>query len=166
MITVNLLDDASIDIAIREIEKHEKAIAGQKDEFLNRLAAVGAETARLAYSSGASDGNKFYRVKVRKLKKSYVVTATGKDLYFLEYGAGATAGQGYDTSVMPAKTDITPASWSSTKGTGEYANSKGGFWHYKKKRYYYVVPRKGMYLGLKEVLRTYKPIAKRIFTDD
>lgn len=165
MITVNLLDDDSIDIAVREIEKHEKAIKEQKDEFLNRLAAVGAETARVAYSAGVSDGNKYYRVKVRKLKRSYVVTATGKDLYFLEYGAGATAGQGYDTSVLPAKTDITPASWSSTKGTGEYANSKEGYWHYKKKRYYQIVPTKGMYLGLKEVLRTYKPIAKRIFNE-
>lgn len=164
MITVNILDEESIENAIRYIEKREKEIKEDTQDLLNRLAEIGAETARLGYSRGESEGNKYFNVRVRKLKRSVVVTATGKDLYFLEYGAGATAGQGYDTSVLPPKTDITPASWSSTKGTGEYANSKDGYWHYKKKRYYQIVPSKGMYLGYKAVLRNLPTLARRIFS--
>ena len=47
MITVNILDEESIENAIRYIEKREKEIKEDTQDLLNRLAAIGAETARL-----------------------------------------------------------------------------------------------------------------------
>ena len=166
LILVDVFDIPSIIRAAKEVEDYAKWMEKKSDELCKRLAELGRDVAVTAYASGEADGNDDVDVTVEKVgNANYIIRASGSQTYFIEFGAGVTAGEGYDTSVIEPPVDITPKSWSATKGTGEYANSKEGYWHYKGERYKQVVPRKGMYLAVKEIESRMREIAKEVLND-
>lgn len=159
-IVINPFDIASIQDALKQLEEYD--IAKKGDELARRMAEVCAETARSHYRPG--DGNEDVTVSVSKVENGYEVSAVGDDVYFMEFGAGVSAGAGYDTSVITPPVDISPGSWSSTRGTGEYARYKS--WHHKKRKYTGLVPQKGMYYGTKEATERMEEIANEVFRND
>ena len=166
IIRVDLFDVGSIIRAAREVEDLAKWVEKKSDELCRRLAELGQDVAVTAYADAGAEGNDDVDVEIERVGNAqYKIRAFGSQVYFVEFGAGVTAGEGYDTSVIEPPVDISPKSWSSTKGTGEFANSKEGYWHYKGERYTQVVPRKGMYLAAKEIESQMKAIAKEVLND-
>lgn len=166
LITIDIFDIDSIRRAAREVEDLGKWIEKKSDELGRKLAELGRDVAITAYADAGAEGNDDVDVTTVKEGELYIVRASGSQLYFVEFGAGVTAGENYDTSVIEPPVDITPKSWSSTKGTGEFARSKEGYWHYKGERYKQVVPRKGMYLAAKEIEANIERVAKEVFLND
>ena len=163
VIIVDPLNLGSIRDAVAELKAQKEEIERKTDEVLNRLAELGKSVAEAHYASGILDDNDSVRVYVEPSALGYSIIAEGEDVCFLEFGTGVAAGNGYDTSVIEPPVSIEPASWSSTKGTGEFA--KYGSWHHDGRKYIMTVPRMGMYHAVKEIQRQYKEIAKEVFND-
>ena len=166
LITIDIFDIDSIRKAAKEVEDLSSWIEKKSDELCRRLAELGRDVAVTAYADAGAEGNDDVDVTVEKAGNAfYILRASGSQVYFVEFGAGVAAGENYDTSVIEPSVDISPGSWSRTRGTGEFANSKEGYWHYKTVRYKQVVPRKGMYLAVKEAERRIEEIAKEVLND-
>lgn len=162
-IRVNINDPDSIDDAIKSLKRAAAELKSKSDKALYRVAKLVADTAEAHYASGFLDENDDVNVTISPISNGYVVKASGESVCFLEFGAGAAAGNGYDTSVYEPPVDISPASWSETEGTGEFA--KYGSWHYQKRKYTMVVPRMGMYHGVKAAKDNMDRIVNEVFND-
>lgn len=164
LIQIDAFDIASIRNAAREVEDTTKWLEKKSDELCRRLAELGKDVALTAYVDAGAEANDDVDVEVVKSGKQYILRAFGSQVYFVEFGAGTAAGENYDTSVILPPVDITPGSWSKTLGTGEFDRWKT--WHHKKVKYEKVVPRKGMYLAVKEIEQNIKTIAEEVFLND
>lgn len=162
-IEIDVFDIKSIKDAVKDLNAFSKRIVEGSREITRRMAEVCADTARAAYGNG-EDGNDSFSVDVYEEKDGHVVSASGQDVYFLEFGAGVAAGSGYDTTVIEPPVDISPGSWSSTRGTKEF--SRYGSWHHKGEKYTEIVPRKGMYYGVKAATEQLEQIAEEVFRND
>ncbi len=162
-INANIFSTKSIERAISKLEACGKEFQQKQDILLRRLAELGANTANNHYSSGGIDDNDSVTVTITPIDNGYVISAEGKDVYFLEFGTGLAAGNGYDTSVISPPVDISSGSWSRTKGTGEF--ERYGSWHHDGRRYTMTVPRMGMYFAVKEIQAQLPSIAKEVFND-
>lgn len=163
LISIDVFDIASIRNAAREVEDTTKWLEKKSDELCRRLAELGKDVALTAYADADAEANDDVDVEVVKAGKQYILRAFGSQVYFVEFGAGTAAGENYDTSVILPPVDITPGSWSKTH-THEF--EKWGTWHHKKVKYEKVVPRKGMYLAVKEIEQNIKTIAEEVFLND
>lgn len=167
LILVDLFDIPSIRRAAKEVEDYGRWIEKKADELCRRLAELGEDVAVTAYADAGAEGNDDVNVEVVKEGNArYILRAYGSQVYFVEFGAGTAAGENYDTSVIEPPVDITPGSWSRTQGTGEFAKSKLGYWHYKGEHYEQITPRKGMYLASKEISESIKEIANEVLAND
>ena len=164
LILVDIFDIDSIRRAAREIEDTAKWIEKKSDELARRLAELGKDVALTAYADAGAEMNDDVDVEVVKEGKQYILRAFGSQVYFVEFGAGTAAGENYDTSVIEPPVPITPGSWSKSHGTHEF--ERWGTWHYKGVKYDKVVPRKGMYLAVKEIENNIKTIAEEVFLND
>lgn len=164
LISIDVFDIASIRNAAREVEDTTKWLEKKSDELCRRLAELGEDVALTAYADADAEANDDVDVEVVKEGKQYILRAFGSQVYFVEFGAGTAAGENYDTSVILPPVDITPGSWSKTLGTGEFDRWKT--WHHKGIKYDKVVPRKGMYLAVKEIEQNIKTIAEEVFLND
>lgn len=164
LIQIDIFDIASIRNAAREVEDTTKWIEKKSDELCRRLAELGKDVALTAYADADAEANDDVDVEVVKEGKQYILRAFGSQVYFVEFGAGTAAGENYDTSVILPPVDITPGSWSKTLGTGEFDRWKT--WHHKGIKYDKVVPRKGMYLAVKDIEQNIKTIAEEVFLND
>ena len=160
-IYLNPLDVQSVQMAFRELQEYLQTFSKKLDELMRRLAEIAMQTAQMSYSIGGIDGNNDVTVTIEPIENGYVVRADGKDVYFLEFGTGLAAGDGYDTSVIEPPVDISPASWSSTYGTGEFA--RYGAWHHDGVKYTMTVPTMGMYHAVKEVEAQIQRVANEVF---
>lgn len=132
---------------MNDIEAVEKRIKEVIEERTQKLAEKTAFTifdiATNLYSEGYAALNPeqgrematFYlanndvRVEIpKKTVDGYVVTATGKDAVFLEFGTGVGTVTTADDMVMSSDVPISPGSYSATAGSGEFAEK--GYWHY------------------------------------
>lgn len=161
-IEIDVFDIDSIKAAINGLSVFNKKIINGSREITRRMAETCAETARAAYANGEG-GNSDVTVTVTEEKDGHLVTASGADVYFLEFGAGVSAGSGYDTSVITPPVDISPGSWSKTFGTKEF--DRYGSWHHAGVKYTEIVPTKGMYYGVKESMNQLDSIAEEVFRD-
>ena len=100
-------------------------------------------------------------LSVERVDNGYLIKASGESVCFMEFGAGMTAGLGYDTSIITPPVPIDPKSWSKTHGTGEF--DKYGSWHHKKVKYEAIVPQMGMYHAAKEITERVEEIAQEVF---
>lgn len=160
-IAVNLFDTTSINDALRQLKIYAEEFEQKLDRLLERLAELAANTIEEKYSLGAYDGNNDAVVTIEPIENGYMVRVNGDDVYFLEFGTGVAAGQGYDTSVVTPPVSIKPASWSETQGTGQFA--KYGYWHYNGIKYTMTVPTMGMYHGVKAIEAQVTQIAEEVF---
>ena len=162
LISFDIFDIESVRKAARDVADLNKWIDETSKELCRRLAELGRDVAVTAYADAGAEGNDDVHVEVVEEGNLFIVRAYGSQVYFVEFGAGVAAGEGYDTSVIAPPVDITPGSWSRTQGTGEFANSKEGYWHYQGERYTEIVPRQGMAQAAKEITRNIETIAKEV----
>lgn len=132
-------------------------------EICRRLAELGMRVASINYAGGFIDGNDAVTVTIEPIKNGYKIVASGEDVYFLEFGTGVAAGNGYDTSVIDPPVDITPGSWSETH---KRQFSEKGYWYYNGRKYEMTTPRMGMYHAAKEVERNIKRVAEEVLNSD
>lgn len=156
-VEIDLFDESDLAKMVEIVED----IPAKMNTVAERLAEVIASTASMHYASGLTDENDNVSVSVEPYGDGYIVSANGEDVYFLEFGTGVAAGNGYDESVITPPVSTEPASWSSTKGTGEFA--RYGSWHHNGIKYTMTVPRMGMYFGVREAEMQFSRIVNEVF---
>lgn len=162
-ITFSALDLESI----RSAAKQTRAVAAQMEEMATeicrRLAEIGVQVANIYYIPEGWSGNTDVTVTAEPIPNGYKVVASGKDVFFMEFGAGVTAGLGYDASEITPPVSIEPGSWSETH---KRQYSEKGYWYYKKQMFDGLAPQMGMYHGHKEVRQRVEEVVKEVFERD
>lgn len=157
-ISFGLSPDAIKD-AVDYLETYKKWVNQKIDELMIRLAAVGLETARVYFQQGATEGNEAPETWVEPIENGFKIIANGKDVFFIEFGAGDAAGNHPDAANAPV--DTSPGSYSKIN-TGEYA--KYGSWHHDKMKYTEIQPQMPMYHAMREIERNVTKMAKEVFS--
>jgi hypothetical protein len=148
----------SIMDAVKMLKAYEIWVNKKIDELMIRLAAVGLETARVYFQMGATEGNEAPETWVEPIENGFKIIANGKDVFFIEFGAGDAAGNHPDAGNVPVATS--PGSYSE-KNTMEYV--KYGSWHHDGKKYTELQPQMPMYHAMCEIERNVTKIAKEVF---
>lgn len=161
-ISVDVLDPESIKAAIKYFEDLQKEMEAKGKEIAKRLALIGMREATVHYTGGIPEGNSDVRVSIRETDTGYAVVAEGRDVYFLEFGAGVDSGSGYDTQEIVPPVDISPGSWSKTH-YGPF--SRQGYWYYGGKPYTGLEPKKGMYHASKLIKAEIKRVAEEVLNE-
>lgn len=149
----------SIMDAVKMLKAYEIWVNKKIDELMVRLAAVGLETARVYFQQGATDGNETPETLVEPIENGFKIIANGKDVFFIEFGAGDAAGNHPDAANAPV--DTSPGSYSKIN-TGEYAKYQS--WHHKGVKYTELQPQMPMYYAMREIERNVQKIAKEVFS--
>lgn len=157
-ISFGLSPDAIKD-AVDYLETYKKWVNQKMDELMIRLAAVGLETARVYFQQGATEGNEAPETWVEPIENGFKIIARGKDVFFIEFGAGDAAGNHPDAANAPV--DTSPGSYSKIN-TGEYAKYQS--WHHKGVKYTELQPQMPMYHAMREIERNVQKIAKEVFS--
>lgn len=148
----------SVKDAVKILETYKKWVDKKMDELMVRLAAVGLETARVRFEMGATEGNKAPETWVEPIENGFKIIARGKDVFFIEFGAGDAAGNHPDAAKAPV--DTSPGSYS-VKNTMEYV--KYGSWHHDGKKYTELPAYMPMYHAARDIERNITKIAKEVF---
>lgn len=82
------LNPKSIDNAIRELRAYNTSLNAKKDELLKRLAYIGVKEASVRFTTAIYDGVNDVTVQLDKNVDGYCITAKGKAVAFIEFGAG------------------------------------------------------------------------------
>jgi len=129
------LDPASIAAALNRLEVYRERLEAAPDEIDRRLSEIAAETAEAYYSPS-----------VTVTAEEHGVRASGDDVVFQEFGAGARISDPYpggsDVSI-----EIRRGAYSDLVG-GEYAQSGYEAWHYGGREFRYVTPRNALFYGM------------------
>ena len=117
------LSKDSCNKALKELEKYQKEIKPKMLEVCKRLAEIGAQEAQRFFDM-AENGNQGVRVTINKIENGWSIVASGKSVYFVEFGTGdaVTNSHGFQVSVP-----IYPGSYSETHAQ-QY--SVKGYWYY------------------------------------
>lgn len=154
-ITVEL-SPSSCQKAIEELKRYEREIRPKLDEVCRRLAEIGREEAvSIVDGIRLSDGNSVERVDVAKIDNGYKLVMEGKDVYFIEFGAGDGVSAHYDTSV--------PVAWGSWSAEHSQMLFKYGFWYYDKVRYTGTPAYMPMYYAEKKMREEMPRVVKEVF---
>lgn len=155
-IEVDLLDSASIDAAIKKLNKHLKERERKIDLYMQKLTQVGEVAAQRAYG---------HSVEVKSHKDSngvWEIRADGEQVIFLEFGAGVYTEDhgltiGSDLNIL-----IYPGGWSETEGKHMWsewiAAGKDPYkfpWNQR--------PRAGMLEAYKAIVAAQDRVAREVF---
>lgn len=124
-ITVNLLDSASIDAAVRELQDYAQFVRRKAEELQERVAYFIARDASAVFNTAVADdligegaviGN--VEVTVEENGNVTLVIASGKDAVFMEFGAGVYYNGSVGSSPNPLGADLGFTIGSYGKGHG------------------------------------------------
>ncbi len=158
-IHIDIFDVKSIKDAEKELTAYSEEFKKKVDELMSRLSELARATAISRYAEGVMDGNTDVTVSIEPIEHGFVLRADGEDVYFLEFGTGTAAGQGYDTSVIAPPVSIEPWSWAGK----DSKTAERGYWFYDGVKYFMTVPTMGMYHAVKEVETQLQQIANEVF---
>lgn len=82
------LGASSIDKAIKELKTYQAWVKQKTVELTERLATIGAMEATIRFSRAYYDGENDASVSVEPIPNGWKIVASGKDVCFLEFGAG------------------------------------------------------------------------------
>lgn len=137
-----------------ELKEYQKRIKPKMDEVCKRLAEIGRDTAQRIFDS-AGEGNGGVHVSIAPISNGWKIVASGKDVYFIEFGTGDDVDPHYDVSVP-----LFSGSWS-MEHAQRYAQY--GFWYYRKVRYEGTPAYMPMYYAEKEIRANEKRIVQEVF---
>lgn len=128
-ITIDVLDRKSIAKGINDLKAYKSWMKARMHDLTERAAEIGAEEVGSDYAHVAPwdtvDGSKDFSIDVRKSKKGYAIEASGDDVLFLEYGAGASYGsQGSDVDYSDSEGFVVVGA-DAPYGPGTYPDGKG-----------------------------------------
>ena len=110
------LSVASIDNAINELKAFRDSIERKKKTLLERLGEIGVREASVRFTTAMYDGVNNTEVELKDTPDGYAITAEGRSVFFIEFGAGVyhNTGEPYPN---PRPDGIV--------GIGEYGQGKG-----------------------------------------
>lgn len=163
-IHVDLLNPASIDAAVQELRDYAKWVERKAEALAKRLAAYGLTQVRIGYNAAAYPQDRHIEVSVESRgENTYAIVASGRDVLFLEFGAGVRYGGGHPLNgdlgmgpgTYPGQTHVpNPGYWWYTGEDGESHYSVGN------------APSMVMYLTGMELEREFVRIAREVFAGD
>ena len=163
VISVNILDTASIDAAVRELREYAEWIEERTRELVRRLADMGLEIARVGYQSAEYTGDNDVQVNVEQQNENtYKIIASGIAVLFIEFGSGVTYGYGHPNPTVDGK-QMGPGTYPSDKGhwndpRGWYLPGSGSVHTYGNP------PSMTMYLTANELRNELVSIAREVFS--
>ena len=150
-----------IDEAIAKLEKAEEI----EKPILEGILEVLKEAERIVSTrySLQGNGNEDFVTDIEEIPNGYMLTVSGEDVGFLEFGAGVftEANEFADEVGFP----VAPWSWSESHPHSENPNArygaKNGFWWYNNIRYTGLAPMRGMQQALDHVRNTIQGVIER-----
>ena len=161
-IRVDVFDPKSIQAAADALQAKGKWINEKCEELSKRLADIGMREAIVSYQGAIADGNTDVSVRTYKKRNGYVIEAYGEDVFFVEFGTGVAAGNGYDTTEIKPKVSIEPGSYSQTIGAGMFTDTHP-YWWYGGRRYIGTRPYMGMYHASKAIKQNFEKVVSEVF---
>lgn len=162
------LSERSINAAIREIEEYKQTLLFKTRELLDELGRIGLKVINGSMTNviGTSNPNHFAYVKVNASGNNMRATIIlqGRDIMFIEYGAGIHYNGAVGTSPNPngQKFGYTIGSYGKGRGAEDswtyYDEEKGGF-----RRSHGTKAAMPMYNAETEIRKQVDAIAKKVF---
>lgn len=129
-IQIDLYDSNSWDSAIKEIKEYEEWLKRGTQRFVELLAEVGLNQARVNFTNAIYPGlnDVVVNTEITETKSGYKATviAEGEAVAFIEFGTGITQGDNPTERAEVLSGNVMPHGW---YGQGKGANPKG--WIYK-----------------------------------
>lgn len=113
-------------------------------EGIKEVMEKAQELVEAAYES-QWEGNTDFSIKLTEIEHGYVLTASGEDVGFLEFGAGW--GVMPDEFASEVDYDVPMGSYS-IENMGQFAETGLRYWYYEGERYTYIDPTRGMQIAL------------------
>lgn len=110
------LNSVSIGAAIKEVRAYKAWAERKKGELTKRLARIGYNEAKVRFAGAQYDGDNDASVTVEAISHGYKIVATGRAVFFIEFGAGVFY-NGTEPYPEPRPAGIV--------GIGEYGQGKG-----------------------------------------
>lgn len=84
-----LLNEQSINAAIRDLETYKRRLQERADKLVKALAEIGVNVSRIGFANAQYDGTNDVQVSVEEKGNGYAaVVATGEAVLFIEFGTG------------------------------------------------------------------------------
>ena len=157
-IVIDGLSNKNINAAIKEVRKYKAWVEEKEKELISRLAAVGADVARVTFASATYDGINDVTVRVDSTGSVAVIYAEGQAVAFIEFGSGDRYGHGH------------PKAGELGMGAGTYPSEKGhwddpkGWWYAHGKHTYGNPPAMAMVQAIQRMQEEITTIAREVFS--
>lgn len=152
------LDAASLDRAVQEIAAYEAELNRKLISAFYVLAEEAADVVREHFFGYAVTVTTEPVNVVHPNTYRYRIMASGDEVGFLEFGAGTTANSPNNPLAVNAPFPVGPAEYSKRNAQRFYLY---GYWYYRKRRYEFVLPRRGLYFGDQYVRQNVRDVVKR-----
>ena len=155
------LTKGSITQAIIELNNYAGKLEEANRLLTERLATIGAVAASINFARAIYTGNFTYDIQVEEIANGYAVIASGENIGFVEFGAGATYGYGH-----PDSHGYGPGTWPEgrrqNKQYANWENPEG--WHIPGGQHTFGnPPNAGMYNAKEEIIRALESVAREVF---
>lgn len=162
-IVIDVFDQKSIASAIRDLQAYKRDFREKCNQLCMELIEMGAGFVRMNYSHVnhwvSDDGPPKYNITCTQKGNKFILKAEGKDVLFLEFGAGSRYGYGHPDTGMDGG-PYGPGTYPTQK---YHWNSPYGWWTPKGQHTYGNEPTAGMYKAKEEIINQAKERAERIF---
>lgn len=156
-IVIDGLSNKNINAAIREVQKYKTWVEAKEKELVERLAAAGADVARVVFASATYDGVNDVTVRVDQTGSVAVIYAEGQAVAFIEFGAGDRYGHGH-----PKAGELGMGAGTYPEGKGHWDDPKG-WWYAHGKHSYGNPPAMAMYQAVQRMQEEITTIAREVF---
>ena len=156
-ITINPLDQGSINNAIKELQRYKAWVQTKENELRIRLATMGATVASIQFSRAIYNGTNDVTVRVDNTGSVAVIYAEGEAVAFIEFGSGAKYGYGHPEA---GKFGTGPGTYPEGKG---HWNSPNGWWYGHNEHSYGNPPAMAMYQAREQMVEQITQIARQVF---
>jgi hypothetical protein len=155
------LDKQDIDRAIKELKAYKQEFLKKEKRLLEGLAEIGIKEASVRFTTAMYDGTNDVSVELNSSENGYIITAKGKAVAFIEFGAGV-----YHNTSEPYPNPRPDG----IVGIGEYGKGMGKrkAWGYKNENDEVVITRGNpaampMWYASEEIKNSVLRIAKEVF---
>ena len=164
-INIDLFDKDSIRKAIKQLEDYRNSLDDKLKRVAEELAKIGVPIVSVNYLYGMEEGNADYDVRIEKTENGCKLVAEGKDVCFLEFGAGTTT-KSYEGEGQEGLPPIYPGSYSKENGILGGSFDLYGYWFWNGERYVNLEPKLGLYRASQEMQRRAIEVTKKVFEND
>lgn len=152
-----------IDRLQKELKKYQAWQQEKAKELAERLADFGVNVAKVRFSRGSYLGDRDENVAAEPIPNGFVVKASGKSVFFIEFGTGITYGFGH-----PEAQEYRMGPGTYPEGKGHWDDAKG--WYLPKEKggmhTYGNPPAMPMYEARKAIEQELPRIVREVFSGD